>query len=165
VEDREQANFFGRLFGAGGVGGQEIADEREPTCGLAVVLPGGRRIEVHLTLIRVRSNACWASWSGRKPCLDWVPLHGSIWPPGSPTCAGGARGRRVWFGIVCRVTSERAPVLVLERPTQSAEGPRLGRKRTLGLCRGELPCSQIKLRTSLCGSAERGAPFEIIRRV
>ncbi len=47
MEDREQANFFGRLFGAGGVGGQEIADQREPTCGLAVVLPGGRRIEVH----------------------------------------------------------------------------------------------------------------------
>ena len=47
VHDREQANFFGRLFGAGGVGGQEIADERESTCGLAGVLPGGPRIEVH----------------------------------------------------------------------------------------------------------------------
>ncbi len=56
------------LFGAGGLGVQEIADAAEtelwgwPWCCRAGA--GSRCI---LILIRVRSNAWWASWSGRKP--------------------------------------------------------------------------------------------------
>src|ERR1019366_7583739 len=55
-------------------------------------------------LVPVELDAWWASWSGRKPCLDWAQLHGSIWPPGSPTCAKGSKGCTVWFGIDCRVS-------------------------------------------------------------
>jgi transposase len=44
-------------------------------------------------------------WSGCKACLDWAQLHGSIWPPGSPTCARGSKGCTVWFGIDCRATA------------------------------------------------------------
>ena len=57
-----------------------------------------------LILIRVRSNAWWASWSGRKPCLDWVQLQGSIWPRESPICARGSRDCTASSAIVCRVT-------------------------------------------------------------
>jgi hypothetical protein len=108
--------------------------QQEPSCALAVVLPGGRRIEVHPDFDTSTFERWWASWSGRKPCLDWAQLHGSMWPPGSPTCARGSKSCTVSFGIDCRVSSERAPVLVLQRPAQSTEGPRLRRKRTLGLC-------------------------------
>jgi len=45
-----------------------------------------------LILIRVRSNVSWASWSGRKPCLDSAQPHGSIWPRESLTCARASRG-------------------------------------------------------------------------
>ena len=33
-------------------------------------------------------------WSRCRPCLDWVQPHGSIWPPGLPTCARGSKGVR-----------------------------------------------------------------------
>ena len=78
--------------------------QHEPSCGLAVVLPDGRGSRCILILIRVRSNAWWASWSGRKPCLDWAQPHGSIWPPESPTCARGSRGCTVWSETDCRVS-------------------------------------------------------------
>ena len=63
-----------------------------------------------------------------------MQLHGSIWPPESPTCARGSRGCTVWSGIDCLVILLAGPVLVLQRPAQSVEGPRLGWQRTLGLC-------------------------------
>jgi len=36
---------------------------------------------------------------------------------------------------------------------------------SMGIIVGDPPCSHIELAASLCGSAEHGAPFEIIRRV
>ena len=47
LEEKAEANFLGRSFGAGGVGVRKSPKQHEPNCGLAVVLPGGRRIEVH----------------------------------------------------------------------------------------------------------------------
>jgi len=47
LEEKEPSSFFGRPVGAGGVGRQEVATQHESSCGLAVVLRGGRRIEVH----------------------------------------------------------------------------------------------------------------------
>ena len=46
LEEKAWTNFFGRRVGESGVGCEEIADAYNATAGLAVVLPGGRRIEV-----------------------------------------------------------------------------------------------------------------------
>jgi hypothetical protein len=61
----------------------------------------GAGLRYILILIRIRSSAWWVSWSGFKPCLDWVHPHGSIWPPESPTCARDSKGCTVRSGIDC----------------------------------------------------------------
>ncbi len=44
--------------------------QREPGCGLAVVLSGGRRIEVRPDFDTNTFERLVMLWSGRKPCLD-----------------------------------------------------------------------------------------------
>ena len=78
---RRPTSSAGRLVPVELAAKNSATQQQEPSCGLAVVLP-----------------------SGRKPCLDWAQLPGSIWPPGSPTCARGSKGCTDWFGIDCRVS-------------------------------------------------------------
>jgi len=78
--------------------------QHEPSCGLAVVLPGGRRIEVHRDFDTSTFESLVSILSGRKPCLDWAQLHGSIWLWESPTCGRGSRASTVWSGIDCHAT-------------------------------------------------------------
>ena len=47
LEEKEPSSSFGQSSGAGGVGAKKSPTQHEASCGLAVVLPGGRRIEVH----------------------------------------------------------------------------------------------------------------------
>jgi len=98
----------------------------EPSCGLAVVLPGGRRIEVHPDFDVNTFERLVGHWSGRKPCLGWVQPHGSIWPPESRTCARGLKGCTGLSGIDCRVSLLAGTCSCSVRPAQSVEGPRLG---------------------------------------
>src|SRR6266853_2883858 len=78
--------------------------QHEPSCGLAVVLPGGRRIEVHPDFDANTFERLGVHWSECRPCLDWAQPLGSIWPPESPTCARGSKGCTVWSAIDCRVS-------------------------------------------------------------
>src|SRR5215472_14708386 len=47
LEEKAQTNFFGRCFVPVELAARESPKQHEPSCGLAVVLPGGRQIEVH----------------------------------------------------------------------------------------------------------------------
>jgi hypothetical protein len=53
-------------------------------------------------------NAWWASWSGGKPCLDWVQPHGFIWRRESVT----SRAHRTSLDEIRRLC----------QPSQDAEG-------------------------------------------
>jgi len=68
----------------------KIAEPDEPVVA-DVVLPAGRRIEGILILDTKTLERWWASWSGRKPCLDW-PSYPDLSGAGVPTCAKGSRG-------------------------------------------------------------------------
>jgi hypothetical protein len=89
--------------------------QHEPSCGLAVVLSGGRRIEVQRDFDAATFERVVSLLERAKPCLDWVRPHGSIWPPGSPTCASGSKGCTVWFGIEFRV-SPKSPSAMANCP-------------------------------------------------
>jgi IS66 Orf2 like protein len=64
-----------------------------------VVLPGGRRIEVHPDFDTKTFDPLMSLLERPKPCLDWVQPHGYTWPPGSPTCVRGSKGCMARSGI------------------------------------------------------------------
>ena len=66
---------------------RHVPTQQEPSCGLAVVLPVGRRIEVHPDFDTSTFERLVGILGGRKPCLDSAQPHGSIWLRESLTCA------------------------------------------------------------------------------
>ncbi len=110
----------------------ELAARKSPTqhdatCGLEVVLVGGRRIEVHPDFDSTTFEPGKSTGAG----------VGRVWIGSSHPDLSGRRGHRHAQGVRRAVRSssgsivvrapERALIFVLQRPTQSVEGPRMGR--------------------------------------
>jgi hypothetical protein len=108
LEEKAQAKFLCRSFGAGGVGGQEIAEAARTE--LWAGRGAARRAldRVHPDFDTSTFEGLVASWSGGKPCLDWVQPHGSIWRRESVT----SRAHRTSLDEIRRLC----------QPSQDAEG-------------------------------------------